>query len=158
MSRFGQGHPRPRVQLPRSLCNLPNPATAELSHSLTFCYTPQTWIVIEPKGTIASPKYWDMKGTYDTYFPTTYKIIWTPKLIPPGLLTWATLLPGLFKIIKNISPYPYQIELPLLMKYYNIFHILLLEPTTDNTYPRQNTEPPLSWPDMSKFIISNIII
>jgi hypothetical protein len=28
------------------------------------------------------------------------------------------------------------------MKYHNIFYILLLEPTTDDTYPGQNKEPP----------------
>jgi hypothetical protein len=27
------------------------------------------------------------------------------------------------------------------MKCHNVFHVSLLEPTTDNTYPRQNTEP-----------------
>jgi hypothetical protein len=29
------------------------------------------------------------------------------------------------------------------MKCHNVFHVSLLEPTTDDTYPRQNTEPPL---------------
>jgi hypothetical protein len=61
--------------------------------------------------------------------------------MPLGLLTQAALLPSPFKIIENISPYVYQIESPLLMKYYNIFHMLLLEPSTNNTYPGQNTEP-----------------
>jgi hypothetical protein len=28
------------------------------------------------------------------------------------------------------------------MKCYNIFNISLLEPATDNAYPRQNREPP----------------
>jgi hypothetical protein len=27
------------------------------------------------------------------------------------------------------------------MKYHNVFYILLLEPTTDDAYPGQNTEP-----------------
>jgi hypothetical protein len=27
------------------------------------------------------------------------------------------------------------------MKYYNGFHVLLLEPTTNDAYPGQNTEP-----------------
>jgi hypothetical protein len=28
------------------------------------------------------------------------------------------------------------------MKCHNVFHVSLSEPATDNTYPRQNTEPP----------------
>jgi hypothetical protein len=28
------------------------------------------------------------------------------------------------------------------MKYHNVFHVSLLEPTTNDAYPRQNTEPP----------------
>jgi hypothetical protein len=27
------------------------------------------------------------------------------------------------------------------MKYHNVFHVLLLQPTADNAYPRQNIEP-----------------
>jgi hypothetical protein len=27
------------------------------------------------------------------------------------------------------------------MKYQNVFHVSLLEPATDDTYPRQNMEP-----------------
>jgi hypothetical protein len=28
------------------------------------------------------------------------------------------------------------------MKCHNVFHVLLLEPGIDDTYPRSNTEPP----------------
>jgi hypothetical protein len=28
------------------------------------------------------------------------------------------------------------------MKCHNVCHVLLLEPATDDSYPRQNTEPP----------------
>jgi hypothetical protein len=44
--------------------------------------------------------------------------------------------------MENIFPYIYRIELPPLIKYHNIFGISLLEPTTDNAYPRQNMELP----------------
>jgi hypothetical protein len=27
------------------------------------------------------------------------------------------------------------------MKYHNIFHVLLIDPTTDDAYPRQNMKP-----------------
>jgi hypothetical protein len=43
--------------------------------------------------------------------------------------------------MERISLYAYRIELPLLMKHYNVFHVFLLEPATDNAYPRQNMEP-----------------
>jgi hypothetical protein len=49
---------------------------------------------------------------------------------------------SLFKIIKKISPYAYQIELPPSMNCYNVFHPSLLVPTADDSYPKQNTEPP----------------
>jgi hypothetical protein len=45
-------------------------------------------------------------------------------------------------MIEKISPDAYRIELPATMKYYNVFHIFLLEPAADNAYPGQNTEPP----------------
>jgi hypothetical protein len=48
---------------------------------------------------------------------------------------------GLFKIIEKISSYAYQIELPPSMKCHNVFHISLLEPTTNDAYRGQNTEP-----------------
>jgi hypothetical protein len=49
---------------------------------------------------------------------------------------------GPFKIIENISPYAYRIELPPSMKCHNVFHVSLLEPAADDAYPGQNTEPP----------------
>jgi hypothetical protein len=33
-------------------------------------------------------------------------------------------------------------ELPPLMKYHNVFHVLLLEPTADDAYHGQNMQPP----------------
>jgi hypothetical protein len=49
---------------------------------------------------------------------------------------------GPFKIIEKISLYAYRIELPLSMKYHNVFHVSLLEPAANNAYPGQNIEPP----------------
>jgi hypothetical protein len=46
------------------------------------------------------------------------------------------------KSSKKISTYVYQIELPPSMKYHNVIYISLLEPTTNDAYPRQNIEPP----------------
>jgi hypothetical protein len=61
---------------------------------------------------------------------------------------------GPLKIIEKISPYAYQIELPLSMKCYNVFHISLLEPTADDAYPGQNMEPP---PQSKSTVKTNIL-
>jgi hypothetical protein len=44
--------------------------------------------------------------------------------------------------MERIFLYPYRIELPLLMKYHNVFHISLLQLAIDDAYPGQNMEPP----------------
>jgi hypothetical protein len=45
------------------------------------------------------------------------------------------------------------------MKYDNIFHISLLEPTTNNAYPRQNIEPlpPVEMDGEDKYLIEAIL-
>jgi hypothetical protein len=49
---------------------------------------------------------------------------------------------GPFKVLETISPYAYRIDLPPSMKCHNVFHASLLEPTANDAYPGQNSEPP----------------
>jgi hypothetical protein len=63
------------------------------------------------------------------------------------------------KIIEKISPDAYRIELPPSIKCHNVFHILLLEPTADDTYHRQNKEPlpPVEIHGEDKYFIEAIL-
>ena len=52
---------------------------------------------------------------------------------------------GRFNIIKKISRHAYKLDLPASMKYYPVFHIFLLKPTTSNPLKgqKQSTPPPV---------------
>ena len=49
---------------------------------------------------------------------------------------------GEFKIIKKVGMSSYKLDLPASMKFYNTFHISLLEPYEDNKFPSQIQTPP----------------
>ena len=50
---------------------------------------------------------------------------------------------GPFTILAKFGKTSYKLELPPLMKIHLTFHILLLEPYSDNPLPSQRKEPPL---------------
>ena len=59
---------------------------------------------------------------------------------PSKKLGWKKI--GPFKITAKIGSNAYKLDLPPSMKIHNTFHISLLEPYEDNTFPSQIQEPP----------------
>ena len=51
---------------------------------------------------------------------------------------------GKFKIIKKVSSYAYKLELPVSMKIYPVFHVLLPEPAATDPLPGELQPPPPS--------------
>lgn len=49
---------------------------------------------------------------------------------------------GPFKIVKRIGNNAYQLDLPSTMAIHDVFHVVLLEPTTPSQIPGRKTEPP----------------
>jgi hypothetical protein len=53
---------------------------------------------------------------------------------------------GLYKILKRVGSRAYKLDLPTTIRLHLVFHISLLEPTTNHTYPipgHQQLPPPL---------------
>lgn len=56
-------------------------------------------------------------------------------------LDWKCL--GKFKVVQQLSPYAYKVQLLETMKVHPIFHVSLIEPTTEDPLPCQVSPPPL---------------
>jgi len=89
---------------------------------------------------------WEYSGGVWIY-PRGYKVITLLKIIRPS--DKLDLKISLFRIKRNICDINFEFELPLIIRIYSVFHILLLEPAHPDTF--KSSIPELN-PEIQKLV------